>query len=613
MHTAERTIFMKKVLSILLAFAMIISCISIVSFAENTAKGVEISGNGTADYMRTTGIGADVQKAVDAVVGGNGRGYITVYAHNTGDKNVELNVFMQNGWDYVSNTSSVSITMAPNESARFVIWFNVKNGKLMNGAAEQDMNNLTLRTDVIDFNSAQGAKFVIWSPDISTDLFKKMNSNGRTVTEVEAPTTLNIPDKKVVNGDAENGNTGWANFAAAGGSVEQVEGGANGTAHAMKFVPGNANKYASIGFNLGAAIINDKDNNYVGGGAGKYKVTFYAKANTGKGGNFQFVLNSQYHSDATALKRDLTEAQYEALGDLAGNTYIYVSPGFKMTDEWQKFEIEFEVSEKFLALVQKLYGMGFTNAYDLILRLDGAGGAYATERFDYYVDEVTIEKLPDATPGEDGGDDAPATPTPEVKVAKGIQVTYNEETKGDHYIISKTGVLSASEIKNGKITRKFLVKNNGEEDVQVTVRFEVTHTKADNSQTWTGPKYNEMVTVPAGKQVEIEYTMDVNADGTVTIDNGGKKTDYDISKFFIRFSLTDGNLPAGTSVTFYCDDATAKAFTENVKMAFMDKATLVLTYADPANGGDLLPVAFIAMAVVATVALVVVSRKRKEF
>ena len=86
MHTAERTIFMKKVLSILLAFAMIISCISIVSFADNTAKGVEISGNGKADYMRTTGIGADVQKAVDAVVGGNGRGYITVYAHNTGDK-----------------------------------------------------------------------------------------------------------------------------------------------------------------------------------------------------------------------------------------------------------------------------------------------------------------------------------------------------------------------------------------------------------------------------------------------------------------------------------------------------------------------------------------------
>lgn len=610
MHTAERTIFMKKVLSILLAVAMVISCISIVSFAENTAKGVEISGNGDHGHMRTTDIGAGVQKAVDAVVGGNGRGYITVYAHNTGDKNVGLNVYMQNDWATISNISSVSNTMAPGESARFVIWFNVKNGKLMNGTAEQDMSKLTLRTDVLDFNSAQGAKFVIWSPDISTDLFKKMDSTGRTVTEVEVPTTLNIPDKKVVNGDAENGKTGWANFAAAGGSVEQVEGGANGTAHAMKFVPGNANKYASIGFNLGAAIINDKDNSYVGGGAGKYKVTFYAKANTGKGGDFRFVLNSQYHSDATALKKDLTEAQYAALGDLAGNTYINVSPGFKMTDEWQKFEVEFEVSEKFLALVQKLYELGFTNAYDLILRLDGASGAYATARFDYYVDEVTIEKLPDATPGEDGGE---ATPTPEVKVAKGIQVTYNEDTNGDHFIVSKTGVLSASEIKNGKITRKFLVKNNGEEDVQATVKFEVTHTKADNSPTWTGPKDNAMVTVPAGKQVEIEYTMDVNADGTVTIDNGGKKTDYDISKFFIRFNLTNGKLPAGTSVTFYCDDATAKAFTENVAMAFMDKATLVLTYADPANGGDLLPVAFIAMAVVATVALVVVSRKRKEF
>lgn len=121
MHTAERTIFMKKVLSILLAVAMVISCISIVSFAENTAKGVEISGNGTYGHMRTTGIGADVQKAVDAVVGGNGRGYITVYAHNTGDKNVGLNVYMQNDWATISNISSVSNTMAPGESARFVI------------------------------------------------------------------------------------------------------------------------------------------------------------------------------------------------------------------------------------------------------------------------------------------------------------------------------------------------------------------------------------------------------------------------------------------------------------------------------------------------------------
>ena len=609
MHTAERTIFMKKVLSILLAVAMVISCISIVSFAENTTKGVEISGNGTYGHMRTTDIGAGVQKAVDAVAGGNGRGYITVYAHNTGDKNVGLGVYMQNDWATISNTSSVSTTMAPGESARFVIWFNVKNGKLMNGTAEQDMKKLTLRTDVLDFNSAQGAKFVIWSPDISTDLFKKMDSTGRTVTEVEAP-ALNIPDKKVVNGDAENGKTGWANFAAAGGSVEQVEGGANGTAHAMKFVPGNANEYASIGFNLGAAIINDKDNSYVGGGAGKYKVTFYAKANTGKGGDFRFVLNSQYHSDATALKKDLTEAQYAALGDLAGNTYINVSPGFKMTDEWQKFEIEFEVSEKFLALVQKLYELGFTNAYDLILRLDGAGGAYATQRFDYYVDEVTIEKLPDATPGEDSGEE---TPKPEVKVARGFTVTYNEDTNGDHFINSKTGVLSPSEIKNGKITRKFIVKNNGKEDVQVRVKFEVTHTKSDNTQTWVGPSDGQYVDLPAGKQTEIGYTMDVDDNGKVTINAGGVKTDYDVSDFFIRLNLTQGVLPAGTSVTFYCDEDTVKAFTDTPQVNFGNKAVIELTYASPANGGDLLPVAFIAMAVVATVALVVVSRKRKEF
>ena len=602
---------MKKVLSILLAVAMIISCISIVSFAEDTAKGVEISGTGEYGHMRTTGVGADVQKAVDAVVGGNGKGYITVYAHNTGDKNVGLNVFMQNDWSTISNISSVSTTMAPGESARFVIWFNVKDGKLLNGTAEQDMSKLTLRTDVLDFNSAQGAKFVIWSPDISTDLFKKMDSTGRTVTEVDAPTTLNISDKKVVNGDAESGKTGWANFAAAGGSVEQVEGGANGTAHAMKFVPGSANNYASIAFNLGAAIVNDKDNSYVGGGAGKYKVTFYAKADTGKGGDFSFVLNSQYHSDAAALKKNLTAAQYESLGDLAGNTYINVSPGFKMTDEWQKFEVEFEVSERILALVQKLYAMGFTNAYDLILRLDGAKGAYATKRFDYYVDEVTIEKLPDTTPGEDG--EATPTPTPEVKVPQGFKVTYNEDTKGPHYVNSQEGILSAADVSGGKVTKKFTVRNNGEEDIRVRLEFEVVHKKANGDPTWAGPKAGEWIDIAPGEEATVEYSMDVNADGKVTVNNSDNSADYDLSKFFIRFDLPEGNLAKGASYTVYCDEATAKMFVEKKAMSFGEQSTIEYVYSKSASGGDLLPVAFIAIAVVATVALVVVSRKRKEF
>ena len=599
---------MKKFLSILLAVAMVVSCISIVSFAEDAAKGVEISGEGKYAHMRTTGIGTDVQKAVSAVAGGNGNGKITVYAHNTGDKVVVLSVYFQDDWSTLAGSSSSKTTIAPGESAKFVVWFTVKDGKLMNGSAEQDMGKLTLRTDVANFKDAQGAKYVIWSPDISTELFKNMNATGRTVTEADIP-ALNIPDIKVVNGDAENGTIGWASFSAASGTVEQVQGGANGTDHAMKFVPSGNNKYDSIGFDLGAAIISDKENSYVGGGAGTYRIKFWAKAAEGKGGKFNFVLNSQYHTDDRSLKRDLTAEQYESIKDVSANTYINCT-GITLDDKWQEFEIDVEVSEKFLTLINKLYNMGFANVYSLILRLDGSGGAFEKAQFDYLVDEVTIERLPDPTPGEDGGEE---TPKPEVKVARGFTVTYNEDTDGDHFINSKTGVLSPSEIKNGKITRKFIVKNNGKEDVQVRVKFEVTHTKSDNTQTWVGPSDSQYVDLPAGKQTEIGYTMDVDDNGKVTINAGGVKTDYDVSDFFIRLNLTQGVLPAGTSVTFYCDEATAKAFTDTPQVNFGNKAVIELTYASPANGGDLLPVAFIVIAIAASAALVVITKKRREF
>lgn len=607
---------MKKVLSILLAVAMIVSCISIISFAADTT-GIEISGDGAYGHMRTPGIGNDVQKAVNAVAGGNGKGKITVYAHNTGDKTVTLNVYMQNNWSTINGTSSVKATMNPGESAKYDIWFNVKNGKMLNGNAEQDMSVLSLRTDLDNFNSVQGAKFIIWSPDISTATLKNMDSTGRTKTEVAVPDKLNIPVKKVVNGDAENSTTGWSNFAASGGSVEQVEGGANGTAHAMKFVPNNS-AFSSIAFNLGPAIVKDEANNYVGGGAGTYKVSFYAKADAGKGGEFSFVLNSQFHKQPGNLETDLTAAEYEKIKDVVANTYINAKSGLKMTDQWQKYEVDVKVTEEFLTLITSLYSMGYTNAADLVLRIDAHDGFFKTERFNYYVDEVTIEKLAEETPtpGVEEGDATPtpggeATPTP--KVATGFNVTFNEDSNTDHYIISAAGVLSSSEVKNGKLTRKFTVQNNGEEDVNVKVEFQVLHKKADGTGTWAGPHAGEFVTIPAGENAVIEYTMDVNADGTVTVENSGATANYDISKFFIRFNLNQGELPEGTSVTFFCDEATAKAFTEKVQMAAKDKATLSLTYASPKDSGDMIPVAFVAIAVLASAALIVVSRKKREF
>ena len=70
--------------------------------------------------------------------------------------------------------------------------------------------------------------------------------------------------KKVENGNAENGLTGWDVFT--GGSVEQVEPGANGTAHAVRFNP--TAQWDSVAFDLGPAIIQNQEAGYKGMGAG---------------------------------------------------------------------------------------------------------------------------------------------------------------------------------------------------------------------------------------------------------------------------------------------------------------------------------------------------------
>lgn len=82
---------------------------------------------------------------------------------------------------------------------------------------------------------------------------------------------------------------------------------------------------------------------------------------------------------------------------------------------------------------------------------------------DVDVESVTPTLAQDATPT------AAPTETPEIKIAKGFKVTYNEETDGNHWILSQTGVFSAADIRDNKITKKFTVKNNGEDDIKIKV------------------------------------------------------------------------------------------------------------------------------------------------
>lgn len=430
-----------------------------------------------------------------------------------------------------------------------------------------------------------------------------------------------IGPRETVNGNAENGTKGWDTFREIPGStIEQVEGGANGTAHAIKFSVGNGNKWASIAFNMGPSIIKDEVNGYCGGGADTYKLTFWAKAAKDKGGKFKVLLNSQFHKkDKDAVKKALTDEQYKEIEDIASATYITCS-AITMTDEWQKFEVEIPVSENYLKLMSKLYSFGKKDAYELILRLDGTvdGGAFTNSTFEYYVDEVTIVSASAATPTP--GDEATPTPTP--KKATGVKVTFNDDvTFADPtamYFNTDTngGVTSVADIKNNQITKTFKIKNHGEETIGVVVRLQARVKQSDGvTDTWAGnPDTNDMVEIEPGKVGTVTITVPVK-DGKVTI----LEQEVPVEKLFARFDVTgEGGaceLPKGTSFTIFCDEQVAETMTKS-SVSNSDKLTRELSYelldSNSSSNGDLLPVAFIAVAVVATAALVVVSRKKRE-
>ena len=413
---------------------------------------------------------------------------------------------------------------------------------------------------------------------------------GVAVKQEELPASVNdlwTPDPvyaEVVNGNAEDGTTGWGTFM--GGSIEQVSGGANGTAHAIKFTPDSAkNEYQTVAFDFGPAIIQDEANGYNGAGAGEYTITFWAKTDSPAPANtkFKVVLNSQMHVNAKDGKITGIE------GDGYVNSYISTTE-IELTDEWQKFEAKVTVSEAYLKTIKALYDAGNTNAYQLILRLDGASAEYAfgttgaLTLFPYYVDEVAI-----AAPS--GGEEATEVQGVTVKV------TSADEGAGVYVKFDQF----AGHLKNGKMTVK--IHNTGKSEVKLVLEARL------NDKSWTTVKAGETVTVAAGKVA------------TLTIDCPDKMTSPIDSKEYVPFMLLkiDG-AKAGDQFTVY-------GFTKET----METQKPVSTITTKADGGptasleygtttkacptgDAAPVKIVAVAVAACVmlGLVVVAKKKKE-
>lgn len=275
-----------------------------------------------------------------------------------------------------------------------------------------------------------------------------------TPTPVPTPTPTPTP-KVVVNGNVENGKTGWgANL----GGTTTVETEADGN-HVIKHVP--AGQYNSASFNIGAAIIQDAEHYYFGNGAGTYTITFRAKAEAGKGGLFYLYINSAEHKN----KNDVVGSYTHTL-----NTYQQGNPGFTMTDEWQTFTVNVDLSAAFLANIYAAAkaddGAKLSSLYHLALRFDGSNKAFKLDGennyFAYYIDDVTVSYAPPATP----------TPTPTPKPTAAVGKVF-DSSYTNYYHLFSSKLFKNIEFAEGETEKEipFIFTWTGDETIQVFLRL----------------------------------------------------------------------------------------------------------------------------------------------
>ncbi len=215
--------------------------------------------------------------------------------------------------------------------------------------------------------------------------------------------------KQMTNGNAENGTENWGIMYGQNGSVAQVSGGANDTAHSIKFTPGERfswGQMGSVAYDLSPAIIVDEQNGYAGSGAGNYELSFYIKAEEGKSGTFSLGFGSMYWQTAAGAKYDSNDATKVTTVPTAQKI-----KDIAITDQWQKITVQFEVTEAFLEQIALVHAVR-PNQAKLFFRIDGSGGAYKTagSEFSYFVDEVVFSKKT-ATPVVTATPTATPTPT----------------------------------------------------------------------------------------------------------------------------------------------------------------------------------------------------------
>lgn len=341
----------------------------------------------------------------DTIIGGSGMSNSEIPANSKVEVTVSIPVYKFTDGAAVVAVSDSKYQNVTGYAPIDTVWVRLNVATLASGASVTVIGE-TANDPMVNVPNKDGdfiCEKVYKLPQLVTPSPEVTATATATATATPKPTATVIPMKKVENGNVENGTTGWGNIH--GGSVSFVQPGANGTGNAVKIdVTG---QYNSISFELAPIIIPDKANGYDGAGAGRYTISFYAKAEAGKGGEFIPFLNSRFHKSAS---------QVAELGlglSSTVDTYLLSTPDIEMTDEWQRFEVDFEVTEEYINELKAIYTSSLDNAadaYSIALRLDGSGAnAFDAGKnlFSYYIDEVVIEHMPEKSESVDTGDALP--------------------------------------------------------------------------------------------------------------------------------------------------------------------------------------------------------------
>lgn len=518
---------MKKVLSLILAFVMIISCVAIMQVVtladgEEIQKGIQINTTSSWQYVKTDAgyltseLGYSTDYTGDVV--------LKYHVYNIGNATVDAifdaqasvtinykkgdNITSGSQWACYESNKSVKIKLEKGKSQLVTFTMPVVNG-IVTGTFG-DVKGETHTAPIKDFfpriTVTSSNASIIVEPQGTNDSAEKMLSKlGGNATEKKLFTFAKQP---VSDGLFEYGfeDVLYSNiyFGTKYGGTKEIVTNETGQVHsgtyAMKFSGGTA-AYSGLTL-LGEAlydVVNHK--------AGTYEISawyYFEKAPTD--GKTKVSVNSRINSGASY------------------NNGVETADNEIKEGEWRKHTFFINLTQDFVD----------NSTIDVTLS-EGAGNGSI-----YYIDDIKIERF--------------ISPT-------GLTVTYDEEADGWHYFTSPDGIFNVNDAENGIITKKFVIKNNGANSVNVRVEFQVSV----SNKGWVSTNGSgKVVSVAPNEEAVTSYSLPIDKDGNFTLDG----TKYSVSSAFVRIDYDGGQstkLPKGTSVTVYSES--------NIATAMYKKAT----------------------------------------